>query len=59
MTLRTEASDATCTECGAVHVVTYTYSSFSRANSEHEIAKCRCGAILVRERCLGLQANLK
>ena len=58
--LRTAEGEATCAGCGALHLVTYTYSSFSPANTEHETAKCKvCGVVLVRERCLGLQASLK
>lgn len=49
-----------CARCGADHVVTYNFSDFGPANSEHETANCqRCGARLVRKRCLSVDARLK
>jgi hypothetical protein len=52
--------EVACKYCGAVHIVTYTYSDFSPANSDHESAICiKCSMRLVRERYLGVDAELK
>lgn len=57
---RTVTADVACGKCGAVHIVTYTYADFGPANSEHEIESCKkCGARLVRERCLSIHAEPK
>lgn len=60
MSIRTVSDDATCAHCGSVHIVTYSYSTMSAANSERESTKCKaCGEILVNERCLAVESKLK
>lgn len=48
----------TCSECGAVNKVTFTYSTFGPENQERETGECvSCGKRIVSKKCFSIMVK--